>query len=320
MSATVSNAELLASYERGVSELQAAVDQMTAEQLQARPIAGKWSTLEVVCHIVDSDIYFTDRIERTLALERPLLMVADERPFPERIRYQDLDLADELALFAVLRRRTARILRLQPDAAWERVGVHSEAGVLTVRDMVAKAVRHVAHHLVFIAEKRAALAAAATKTLATERVHEHHAAIAWSNHGPNFLKGQYSREHTWTFDGGVTVPASPSPAIVPKPWSNAAHVDPEEALVASVASCHMLTFLWLASKQGWEVASYTDAAVGRLTKNERGQFWLSRITLRPKITWANDRHPTAAQLGELHHRSHDECFIANSVRSEIVVE
>ena len=80
---------------------------------------------------------------------------------------------------------------------------------------------------------------------------EHKAIIRWSRTGPDFLKGQYSREHSWTFDGGLTVPASPSPSIVPAPWSNAAHIDPEEAFVASIASCHMLVFVWLASREGF---------------------------------------------------------------------
>lgn len=149
---------------------------------------------------------------------------------------------------------------------------------------------------------------------------EHLASIRWSNHGPDFLKGKYSREHTWTFDGGVSVPASPSPHVVPAPWSNAAHVDPEEAFVAAVASCHMLTFLWLASRAGFLVESYADNAVGVLTKNERKVAWVSSIRLRPQIQFGGDRQPTAEELAELHHHAHDECFIANSVKTEITVE
>src|SRR5947207_14281898 len=119
---------------------------------------------------------------------------------------------------------------------------------------------------------------------------EHRAAIAWKRSGPNFSKGQYSREHTWTFDGGVTVPASPSPAAVPAPWSNPAHVDPEEAFVAAIASCHMLTFLWVASRQGYLVESYEDEAVGVMTKNERRVSWVSAVTLHPRIVYGGEKN------------------------------
>src|SRR6266446_8417137 len=96
---------------------------------------------------------------------------------------------------------------------------------------------------------------------------EHKATIRWSRTGPDFLHGKYSREHSWTFDGGATVPASPSPSVVPAPWSNAANVDPEEAFVASISSCHMLTFLHLARLDGVTVARYEDEATGTMTKN-----------------------------------------------------
>lgn len=149
---------------------------------------------------------------------------------------------------------------------------------------------------------------------------EHFATVEWKLNGPSFAKGQYSREHTWTFDGGVVVPASPSPHVVPKPWSNPRHVDPEEALIAAAASCHMLTFLWVVSKSGYQVESYRDEAVGVLTKNERGVLWVSAITLRPKIVWAGEHRPTDEQVAELHARAHEECFIANSIKTEIRVE
>ena len=99
---------------------------------------------------------------------------------------------------------------------------------------------------------------------------EHKATIRWAFAGGDFLKGRYSREHTWAFDGGMTVAASPSSAVVPKPYSNEACVDPEEAFVASLSSCHMLTYLFLASKAGFEITSYDDEAVGTMTKNDRG--------------------------------------------------
>jgi organic hydroperoxide reductase OsmC/OhrA len=149
---------------------------------------------------------------------------------------------------------------------------------------------------------------------------EHHASIHWSRTSPDFVKGRFSREHTWTFDGGLTVPASPSPSVVPAPWSNPASVDPEEAFVASVSSCHMLTFLWLASREGFEVDSYQDDAVGLMTKNEAGRMWVSVITLRPRIVWGGAKQPAPADLARLHHRAHEECFIANSIKSEVVVE
>ncbi len=148
----------------------------------------------------------------------------------------------------------------------------------------------------------------------------HRATIAWQRSGPDFLKGRYSRAHTWSFDGGVTVPASPAPSVVPVPWSNPAHVDPEEAFVAAVASCHMLTFLFLAARAGYEVESYRDEAVGVMTKNERGVPWVSLITLRPVIVYGGEKRPDAAAEADLHHRAHEQCFIANSIRTEVKVE
>lgn len=148
----------------------------------------------------------------------------------------------------------------------------------------------------------------------------HLATIHWTNseHG-SFAKGEYSREHTWTFDGGMTIAASPAPAIVPAPWSNAASVDPEEAFVAAISSCHLLTFLWVASRAEMDVRSYHDRAVGRMTPNESGRLWVSRVELSPEITWADGGAPSAAREAELHHLTHEECYIANSVRTEIVV-
>jgi len=149
---------------------------------------------------------------------------------------------------------------------------------------------------------------------------EHKATITWTFQGGEFLKGRYSREHTWTFDGGVTVPASPSPSAVPKPYANESCVDPEEAYVASIASCHMLTFLFLASRQGFEIASYEDEAVGSMKKNERNVFWVSDVVLRPRIVYSGARVPTPEEEERLHHQSHEQCFIANSVKTEIRVE
>ena len=148
---------------------------------------------------------------------------------------------------------------------------------------------------------------------------EHKATIRWQRGSPDFLKGRYSREHTWTFDGGATIPASASPTVVPVPLSNPAHVDPEEAFVASISSCHMLTFLFFAFKQGFQVDGYEDEAVGHATKNERGMSWISTVTLHPKITYGGAKLPTRQEEEQLHHLAHAQCFIANSVKTEITV-
>lgn len=149
---------------------------------------------------------------------------------------------------------------------------------------------------------------------------EHKAIISWKCAGADFLQGRYSREHTWTFDGGLTVPASPSPSVVPMPYSNPAHIDPEEAFVAAISSCHMLTFLYLASKEGFAVSSYSDAAIGIMTKNERRVPWVSLVTLHPKIVYRGEKWPTKADVERLHHMAHKQCFIANSVKTEVVVK
>ena len=150
---------------------------------------------------------------------------------------------------------------------------------------------------------------------------EHKAAVRWKlvGDGTAFLKGRYSREHTWTFDGGLTVPGSPSPGVIPAPWSNPAGVDPEEAFVAAISSCHMLTFLYVAMREGFVVTSYEDDAVGVLRKNDRGAFWVSAATLNPRIVYGGDRQPTPADVERLHHLAHEQCFIANSVKTEIRV-
>jgi organic hydroperoxide reductase OsmC/OhrA len=148
----------------------------------------------------------------------------------------------------------------------------------------------------------------------------HKAIIRWKRTSPDFVKGKYSREHTWTFDGGQTLQASSSPAAVPLPYSNPSFVDPEEAYVASLSSCHMLTFLWLASKQGFQVDNYEDEAVGAMTKNEKGVPWVSTVTLQPKITYGGDKQPTPEQVEQLHHHAHEQCFIANSVKTEVTVK
>ena len=147
------------------------------------------------------------------------------------------------------------------------------------------------------------------------------ATVTWRSESPEiFATKKYSRGHTWTFDGGTEVPASSSPHAVRVPYSVEAAVDPEEALVASASSCHMLTFLWLASKAGFNVASYTDNPVGEMTKDADGKEFISKITLKPLIEWVGDTTPTGDQIAELHHHAHTECPIANSIKAEIVVE
>ena len=148
---------------------------------------------------------------------------------------------------------------------------------------------------------------------------EHRASIRWERNGPDFLKGKYSREHTWSFDGGITVAASPSPSVVPAPWSNPACVDPEEAFVAALSSCHMLTYLWLASKEGFMIERYDDDAVGVMTKNEHGVPRVSEVALHPRIDYGGGKQPTAAEIERLHHLAHEQCFIANSVKTRVTV-
>ncbi|MEK1906343.1 MAG: OsmC family protein [Pseudomonas sp.] len=142
------------------------------------------------------------------------------------------------------------------------------------------------------------------------------AEIIWSRGDQDFLDNRYSRGHRWRFDGGVEVPASSSPHVVPLPGSREDAVDPEEAFVASLSSCHMLWFLSLAARDGWRVDGYRDPAEGRMGKNAEGRLAMTRVTLRPAVTFAGNA-PTSAQLDALHHEAHEACFIANSVKTEV---
>jgi organic hydroperoxide reductase OsmC/OhrA len=148
---------------------------------------------------------------------------------------------------------------------------------------------------------------------------DYRATISWSFNGGDFLRGQYSREHTWAFDGGVVVPASPSPSVVPRPYSNPDHVDPEEAYVAALSSCHMLTYLYVASKTGFQIESYEDESIGVMTKNDKGVPWVSSVTLHPQIKYLGDKVPTPEEAERLHHLAHEQCFIAASVKTEVTV-
>jgi organic hydroperoxide reductase OsmC/OhrA len=149
---------------------------------------------------------------------------------------------------------------------------------------------------------------------------EHKATVSWKSSGADFAKGKFSRAHSWTFDGGLTVPASAAPNVVPAPYSDAAAVDPEEAFVASLASCHMLTFLFVAYRKGFVVESYSDAAVGVMTKNAEGELWISEVILNPQITYAEGKRPSYEDETQLHDGAHHHCFIANSVKTTITVK
>ena len=150
-------------------------------------------------------------------------------------------------------------------------------------------------------------------------MHRYAAEISWQRGDAKFTDHRYSRGHQWSFDGGIVVPASSSPQVVPGA-SVAAAVDPEEALVASAASCHMLWFLALAAQRGIVVERYVDRAFGEMAKNAAGKLAFSRITLRPEIGFAPGAQPSPAELAALHHAAHDECYIANSLKAEVVVE
>ena len=147
---------------------------------------------------------------------------------------------------------------------------------------------------------------------------DHLATVRWDRGDQVFTDNKYSRVHTWTFDGGVTVPGSPSPSVVPAPLSQEDAVDPEEAFVAAIASCHMLWFLDLARRAGHTVDSYKDEAVGHMARKETGVFWIDKVALNPKISFSGNV-PTAEQIHALHEEAHRLCFIANSVKSEIIV-
>ncbi len=146
------------------------------------------------------------------------------------------------------------------------------------------------------------------------------ATIEWNRQGAAFADKRFSRIHSWAFDGGVTLPASASPHIVPAPYSSKEAVDPEEALVASLSACHMLSFLFIAAKQGYCVDSYRDQATGILEKNAAGKYWVSRVTLKPQIAFSGERKPSSEEFNAMHHTAHEECFIANSVKTDVQFE
>jgi organic hydroperoxide reductase OsmC/OhrA len=150
---------------------------------------------------------------------------------------------------------------------------------------------------------------------------EYRATILWQRGDQKFSDARFSRGHRWLFDGGIEVPASASPQVVSAPMSVTAAIDPEEALVASLSSCHMLTFLYIAAKRGFVIDEYRDEAVGVLAKNAEGRLAITRVTLHPAIRFgAAAPQPTPADLDVMHHEAHEQCFISQSVRSEVRVE
>ena len=150
---------------------------------------------------------------------------------------------------------------------------------------------------------------------------EYEAQIVWERSpDEDFLANRYSRRHQMRFDGGAVVAGSSSPHSVPLPMSDASAVDPEEAFVASLSSCHMLWFLAIAAKRRFCVDRYLDTAVGVMEKNAQGKVAVTRVTLRPEVTFSGDKRPTRADIEHLHHTAHDECYIANSVKSEVLCE
>lgn len=147
------------------------------------------------------------------------------------------------------------------------------------------------------------------------------ARISWrKSDNDDFIQAKYSRGHEWSFDGGATVLASSSPQVVPLPYSVEANVDPEEAFVASLASCHMLFFLSIAAKRKFIIDEYIDNAVGIMEKDGEGILSITKVVLKPEVTFTGDKQPTYVQIEKMHHQSHQQCFIANSVKSEVVTE
>jgi len=147
---------------------------------------------------------------------------------------------------------------------------------------------------------------------------EHRAFIRWAAPESDFLAGSYSRAHTWQFDGGLTVRAAASPHNVPAPHTDVTAIDPEEAFVVSVASCHMLTFLFLAFRAGLAITEYSDDATGEISVNEEGASWISSVKLHPRIVLApGTTAPAPGLIAHLHHEAHAQCFIANSIKSSV---
>jgi organic hydroperoxide reductase OsmC/OhrA len=147
------------------------------------------------------------------------------------------------------------------------------------------------------------------------------ATVRWQRRpDERFVDGRYSRAHEWQFDGGAQVHASASPHVVRAPFSDPSGVDPEEAFVAALASCHMLFFLAFAAKHGFAITAYEDNAVGVMLKTSDGREWMTKATLRPRVVFTGDKRPIAEEVDALHHQAHEACYIADSVKTEVVIE
>lgn len=150
---------------------------------------------------------------------------------------------------------------------------------------------------------------------------QYQAEVTWHRaENEPFIDKRYSRAHQWQFDGGITVPASSSPHSVPIPFSKAENVDPEEAFVAAIASCHMLTFLWKAANAGYVVDSYRDSAIGYMNKNHRNRLAVTKVALHPQISFSGSKPVSETEVERLHHEAHEECYIANSVETTIDIQ
>ncbi len=145
---------------------------------------------------------------------------------------------------------------------------------------------------------------------------EHKITLTWKRGDLPFDYQKYSRDHTWKFDGGHEMQASAAPAYL----GNPKYVDPEEAYVASLSSCHMLTFLAIACKQKFVLDEYVDEAVGHMEKNAEGKLAITRVVLRQKTKFSGDKQPTREELDKINHTAHEQCFIASSVKTQITVE
>lgn len=148
----------------------------------------------------------------------------------------------------------------------------------------------------------------------------HGATVEWTRGDAEFTGGRYSRRHVWRFDGGAVVAGSASPHVVPAPFSDPSAVDPEEAFVAALASCHMLWFLSIAAEAGCRVDRYRDAASGVLARDPDGRMAMTEVTLRPDVRFSGDRVPDGPAIRAMHHAAHAACFIANSVRTDVRCE
>lgn len=146
------------------------------------------------------------------------------------------------------------------------------------------------------------------------------AEVLWQRHEQMFVDQGYSRKHLLRFDGGLEIAGSSSPHVVPVPYSDPAALDPEEAFISALASCHMLWFLALAAKQGWVVESYHDCAQGQMGRNAQGKTAMTQVLLRPEVRFSGASLPSRAEVHALHHRAHDACFIANSVTTTVLCE